>query len=189
MYDTSQFRKGLKIELDGVPYSIVEFQHVSPGKGSAFVRTRIKNLLRNTVIERTFKSGDKVDTPDMEQREVQFLYIDGDHFYFMDQSNFEQTVLDRSLLAEAADFLHENLVIQVLFHNSKAIAVELPNSVILKIVETDPGLKGDTVSGATKIAMLESGGKISVPLHLKEGEFVKVDTREGTYIEKVNARV
>lgn len=188
MYDTSQFKRGLKIELEGIPYSIVEFQHVSPGKGSAFVRTRIKNLIRNTVIERTFKSGDKVGKPDMEQREVQFLYVDGDHFYFMDQTNYEQTVLDRSLLAESADFLHENLVIQVLFHNSKAIGVELPNSVVLKIIETDPGFKGDTVSGATKVAKLESGAKINVPLHLKEGEYVKVDTREGTYIEKVNAR-
>jgi elongation factor P len=188
MYDTSQFKKGLKIELEGIPYSIVEFQHVSPGKGSAFVRTRLKHLIRNTVIERTFKSGDKVDKPDMEQREVQYLYKDGDHFYFMDQTNFEQTVLDGSLLAESANYLHENLVIQVLFHNSRAIGVELPNSVVLQIVETDPGFKGDTVSGAQKIAKLESGGKVSVPLHLKEGEFVKVDTREGTYIEKVNAR-
>ncbi len=186
MYDTSQFRKGLKIEIEGVPYSIVEFQHVSPGKGSAFVRTRIKNLLRNTVVEKTFKSGDKVDTPDLEQKEVQYLYVDGDHFYFMDQSNYEQFVIDGSVLADNRNYLHENLVIQVLYHNGRAIATELPNSVVLQIVETQPGIKGDTVSGATKSAKLNSGLVVNVPLHLKEGDNVKVDTREGTYIEKVN---
>lgn len=188
MYDTTQFKKGLKIEIEGIPYSIVDYQYVSPGKGSAFVRTRIKNLLRNTVIERTFKSGDKVDKPDLEQIEVQYLYQDGDHFYFMNQTNFEQSVLDRSVLGDSAGYLHENLVIQVLYHNGRAIAAELPNSVVLKIVETDPGFKGDTVSGATKTAKLESGASVLVPLHVKEGEYIKVDTREGTYIEKVNSR-
>lgn len=186
MYDTTQFRKGLKIEMDGVPYSIVEFQFVSPGKGSAFVRTKLKNLLRGTVVEKTFKSGDKVDKPDMEQKEVQYLYVDGDHVYFMDQGNFEQFVVDASVLGENKNYLHENLVIQILFHNGKAIGSELPNSVVLQIVETQPGFKGDTVSGATKPAVLNSGLTIQVPLHMKEGDFVKVDTREGTYIEKVN---
>ncbi len=188
MYDTSQFKKGLKIEIEGVPYSIVEYQYVSPGKGSAFVRTKIKNLLRNTVIERTFKGGDKVDKPDLEQREMQYLYREEDHFYFMDQTNYEQTAIDGSVLADSVNYLHENLVIQVLFHNGRVIAAELPNSVILKIIETDPGLKGDTVSGATKSAKLESGGSVLVPLHVKEGEYIKIDTREGTYIEKVNGR-
>ena len=186
MYDTNQFRKGLKIELEGVPYSIVEFQFVSPGKGSAFVRTRLKNLLRGTVVEKTFKSGDKVDKPDLEQKEVQYLYADGDHYYFMDQTNFEQFVVDGSVLGDNKNYLHENLVIQVLYHNGKAIGTELPNSVVLQIVETNPGFKGDTVSGATKPAKLNSGLTVQVPLHLKEGDTVKVDTREGTYIEKVN---
>ena len=186
MYDTNQFKKGLKIEMEGIPYSIVEFQFVSPGKGSAFVRTRLKNLLRNTVVEKTFKSGDKVDKPDLEQKEVQFLYKDGDHVYFMDQSNYEQFVIDGSVLGDNLGFLHENLVIHILYHNGKAIGTELPNSVVLKIVDTNPGFKGDTVSGATKPAILESGLSVQVPLHLKEGEYVKVDTREGTYIEKVN---
>jgi elongation factor P len=188
MYDTSQFKKGLKIEIEGVPYSIVDYQFVSPGKGSAFVRTKIKNLLRNTVVEKTFKSGDKVDKPDLEMREAQYLYKEDTHYYFMDQTNFEQTAIDASLLGDSINYLHENIEVQILFYNGRPIAVELPNSVILQIVETEPGHKGDTVSGATKVAKLESGGTVNVPLHVKEGEFVKIDTREGSYIEKVSGR-
>jgi len=188
MYETSQFRKGLKIELDGVPFTIVDFQFVSPGKGGAFVRTKLKNLLKDTVIERTFKSGDKVDRPDLDLKEVQFLYKDESHYTFMDQSNYEQILLDTEVLGEAVNFIHENLVVQVLFHNGRAIGCELPNSVIMKIVETDPGFKGDTVSGATKNAKVETGHTVQVPLHLKEGDTIKIDTRDGKYIEKVNLK-
>lgn len=186
MYDTKQFRKGLKIELDGTPYAIVDFQHVSPGKGSAFTRTKLKNMLNNSVIERTFKSGDKVDKPDLELSEFQYMYREGDHFYFMNNANYEQIPLDAVVIGDGKDFLKENTVIQVLFHNGKAIGVELPTFVELKIVETEPGFKGDTATNAQKPAILETGAKISVPLFLKEGDLIKVDTRDYTYLEKVN---
>jgi elongation factor P len=186
MYDTNQFRKGLKIELDGVPFSIVDYQFVSPGKGSAFVRTKLKNLLNSNVIERTFKSGDKVDRPDLENHEFQYLYKDGEHFVFMNTANYEQVPLDASVVGDAKDFLKENLPIQILFFNGKAITLDLPTFVELKIIETEPGFKGDTATNTLKPAKVETGATIKVPLHLKEGEVIKVDTRDYTYIEKVN---
>ncbi len=186
MYVTNQFRKGLKIELDGIPYNIVDFQFVSPGKGGAFVRTKLKNLFNGNVIERTFKSGDKVDKPDLAMHEFQYLYKDESYFHFMNQATYEQIVLDDKVLGGSKDFLQENIVIQILFHNEKPIGIELPTFVELKIIETDPGFKGDTVSNSTKPAKLETGASVQVPLHLKEGEVIKVDTRDYSYIEKVN---
>jgi elongation factor P len=185
MYATNQFRKHLKIELEGVPYSIVDFQFVSPGKGSAFVRTKLKNMLNGNVIERTFKSGDKVDKPDMEQLEYQYLYKDGEHFVFMNTSNYDQVPLDDKVIGDARDFLKENLAIQVLYHNSRPIAIELPTFVELKITATEPGFRGDTATNALKPATLETGCVIQVPMHLKEGEVIKVDTRDYSYVEKV----
>lgn len=186
MYVTNQFRKGLKIELEGIPFSIVDFQFVSPGKGGAFVRTKLKNMLNGNVIEKTFKSGDKVDKPDLEQHEFQYLYKEGDHFYFMNQANYEQVPLDAVVLGDGKDFLKEGIVAQVLFFNGKAIGVDLPTFVELKVVETDPGFKGDTVTGANKSATVETGAKVYVPLHIKEGDVIKVDTRDYSYSEKVN---
>ena len=186
MYDTKQFRKALKIEVDGIPYNIVDFQLVSPGKGGSFVRTKLKNMLNENVIERTFKTGDKVGRPDLQQLEFQYLYREGDHFYFMNQVNYEQVPLDGHIVATARDFLQENLVVQVLFFNGKAIGVELPTFVELKVVNTEPGFKGDTATGAQKPAKLETGVSINVPLHIKEGDVLKVDTRDYKYIEKVN---
>jgi len=186
MYDTNQFRKGLKIELDGTPFAIVDFQFVSPGKGGAFVRTKLKNMMSGNVIERTFKSGDKVDKPDLENIDFQFLYMDGEHFVFMNTANYEQVPLDASVLGDGKDFLKENSQIQVLFHNGRPIGVELPTFVELKIVETEPGFKGDTATNALKAAKMETGCTIRVPLHLKEGEIIKIDTRDRSYVEKVN---
>jgi elongation factor P len=186
MYDTKQFRKGLKIELEGVPYTIVDFQFVSPGKGSAFTRTKLKNMLNNNVIERTFKSGDKVDKPDLELHEFQYLYKEGEHYVFMNQANYEQVHLDAPVIGDGKDFLQENLVIQVLYFNGKPIGVELPTFVELKVTSTEPGFKGDTATGAQKPAVMETGVSISVPLHIKEGDVLKVDTRDYKYIEKVN---
>lgn len=186
MYDTKQFKKGLKIEVEGVPFNIVDFQLVSPGKGGSFVRTKMKNMINGSVLERTFKTGDKVGKPDLEQIEFQYLYREGDHFYFMNTANYEQMPLDRSVLGEAVDYLKENLVAQILFYNGKTIGVELPTFVELKVVETDPGFAGDTATGAQKPAKMESGVSVSVPLHIKEGDVLKVDTRDGRYIEKVN---
>ncbi len=187
MFDTRQFKKNLKIEVEGIPFNIVDFQHISPGKGSAFTRTKLKNMLNGAVIERTFKSGDKVGKPDLENSEFQFLYREGDHFYFMNQSTYDQVPIDGSTVGDAKDFLQENLVVQILFYNGKAIGIELPTFVQLKVVETEPGFKGDTASGAMKPAKLETGVSVQVPLFISEGDLLKIDTRDYSYIEKVKA--
>lgn len=186
MYDTKQFRKGLKIEVEGIPYNIVDFQLVSPGKGGSFVRTKLKNMLNDAVIERTFKTGDKVGRPDLEQLEFQYLYREGDHFYFMNVANYEQVPLDGHVIGEGQGFLKENLTVHVLFYNGKVIGLELPTFVELKVQATDPGFKGDTATNAQKPAVMETGCTVSVPLHIKEGDLLKIDTRDSTYIEKVN---
>jgi elongation factor P len=185
MIPTSEFRRGLKIEIDGEPFIIQEFQHVKPGKGGAFVRTRLKSLITGNVIDRTFKSGDKVDRPDMAEKEMQYLYQDGDSYYFMDNETYEQQFINVEQLRGAEAFLQENVQVTVLFHNQKPIAVELPNFVELTVTKTDPGFKGDTASGATKPATLETGATIQVPLFIKEGEKIRIDTRTGEYAERV----
>jgi elongation factor P len=183
--DTSEFRKGLKIEIDGDPYEIVEFQHVKPGKGSAFVRTTIRNLITGRVLEPTFKSGDKVGKPDLEERDMQYLYKEGEDYYFMDTKSYEQTFLGEKVLGEAKNFLKENINASVLFFNGKAIGVSLPNSVDLKVTQCDPGVRGDTVSGALKPATLETGYTVNVPLFINEGDILKIDTRDGKYLTRV----
>lgn len=185
-YATNQFRKGLKIEIDKVPYEIVDFQHVSPGKGRAFTRTKVKNMLNGNVTEKTITSGDKVDQANMEQVEMQFLYKDSAGYNFMNQSTFDQVVIQDEILGDSKDLLQENLVVQVLYYNDRPIAVDLPTFVVLKITETDPAFKGDTVTGGTKPAKLETGAVVQVPFHLKEGDLIKVDTREVSYVEKAN---
>jgi elongation factor P len=184
--DTSEFRKGLKIEVDGEPFEIIEFQHVKPGKGSAFVRTSIKSLLSGRLLQPTFKSGDKVGKPDIEERTMQFLYRQGDDYYFMDTRNYEQTFLGEKVLGESKGFLKENLEASVLFYNGKALGVSLPNSVDLKVTKCDPGIRGDTVSGASKPAVLETGYVVNVPLFINEGDVLKIDTRDGKYLTRVS---
>ncbi|HEX8704516.1 MAG TPA: elongation factor P [Myxococcaceae bacterium] len=183
--DTSEFRKGLKIEMDGEPYEIVEFQHVKPGKGSAFVRTTIRSLLSGRVLQPTLKSGEKVGKPDIEEKDMQYLYVQGDDFYFMDTRNYEQTFLSEKVLGENKNFLKENINVSVLFYNGKAIGVTLPNSVDLKVTKCDPGVRGDTVSGAMKPATLETGYTVNVPLFINEGDVLKIDTRDGKYLTRV----
>lgn len=183
--DTSEFRKGLKIEIDGEPYEIVEFQHVKPGKGSAFVRTTIRSLLTGRVLQPTLKSGEKVGKPDIEDKEMQYLYLQGEDYYFMDTKNYEQTFLSEKVLGEAKNFLKENINVSVLFYNGKAIGVTLPNSVDLKVTQCDPGVRGDTVSGAMKPAKLETGYTVNVPLFINEGDVLKIDTRDGKYLTRV----
>jgi elongation factor P len=183
--DTSEFRKGLKIEIDGEPFEIIDFQHVKPGKGSAFVRTSIKSLLTGRQLQPTLKSGDKVGKPDIEEREMQFLYVQGAEFYFMDTKSFEQTFLTEDVLGEAKNFLKENINASILFYNGKAIGVSLPNSVDLKVIKCDPGVRGDTVSGALKPAELETGYTVNVPLFINEGDVLKIDTRDGKYLTRV----
>lgn len=184
MYSTSEFKKGLKIELDGVPYAIVEFLHVKPGKGGAFVRTKIKNLLTGKVLDQTFRSGEKVKRPDLVEREMQFLYREGDSFYLMDNENYEQLALTADQLGDAVVFLTENLNVKVLIFNQQPVTAELPNFVELTVAQTEPGVKGDTASGGSKPATLETGTVIQVPLFINEGDRLKVDTRSGSYIER-----
>lgn len=186
MYATNQFRKGLKVEIEGIPYEIIDFQHVSPGKGRAFTRTKLKNMLNQNVIERTITSGDKVDRANTEQIEAQYLYHDAEGYHFMNQANYEQLVMSTEQLGDAKDFLQENLVINIMFFNERPIGVDLPTFVSLKVVETDPAFKGDTVTGGTKPAKMETGAIVQVPFHIKEGDVLKIDTREYKYVEKVN---
>jgi elongation factor P len=185
MYSTTDFRKGLKIEIDGEPYLIVDFQHVKPGKGGAFVRTRLKSLVSGNVIDQTFRSGDRVDKPDLEEREMQFLYEAEGEFHFMDTQTFEQLFLTADQLGESKDYLKENLVIKALFHNKRPIGIEVPMFVELKVVRADPGVRGDTATGATKPVTLESGAVIQVPLFVEEGDMLRIDTRTRGYITRV----
>mgnify|MGYP001077014502 CR=1 FL=1 len=185
MYSTTDFRKGLKIEIEGEPYIIVDFQHVKPGKGGAFVRTRLKSLVTGNVIDQTFRSGDRVDKPDLQEREMQFLYETGGEYHFMDVNTFEQLFLTADQLGESKDFLKENLVIKALFHNQRPIGIEAPMFVDLKVVKSEPGVRGDTATGATKPAWLESGAVIQVPLFVEEGDTVRLDTRTREYITRV----
>jgi len=185
MYSTTDFRKGLKIEIDGEPYVIVDFQHVKPGKGGAFVRTRLKSLVSGNVIDQTFRSGDRVDKPDLEEREMQFLYEAEGEFHFMDTQTFEQLFLTADQLGESKDYLKENLVIKALFHNKRPIGIEVPMFVELKVVRADPGVRGDTATGATKPVTLESGAVIQVPLFVEEGDTLRIDTRTRGYITRV----
>ena len=184
MYTTTDFRNGLKIEFEGDPYVIVYFQHVKPGKGGAFVRTKLKNLKTGSVLEHTFRSGDKVSKPDLEERGMQFLYREGNAFHFMDTGSYEQIYLDEDHMGDAANYMIENLAVKILFFRGEPIGIDLPIFIALAISETEPGVRGDTVSGATKQAKLQSGAIVQVTLFLNEGDRVKVDTRTGTYIER-----
>ena len=185
MYSTAEFKKGLKVEMDGVPYTIVDFQHVKPGKGGAFVRTKLKSLLTGRVLDQTFRSGEKVKKPDLMEREMQFLYQEGDRFCMMDNENYEQIMLTEEQVGEARLYLIDNLDVKVLFFNQQPVGVEIPLFVELAVAQTEPGVKGDTAAGGTKPATLESGAAIQVPLFINEGDRVKVDTRTGSYIERV----
>jgi elongation factor P len=188
MLTTKDFRKNLKIEIDGVPYVIIDAQHVKPGKGVAFVKTRIKSLLDGRVLDETFRSGDKVDAPNLESRQMQYLYQDDTHYVFMDNDTYEQIRLNRGALEEVLDYMKDNLEVEVLFHNGKPISVDVPTFVELVVTETEPGFAGDTAQGATKSATLETGLTVDVPLYMETGEVVKVDTRSGEFVERVKQK-
>ena len=186
MYQTTDFRKGLKIELEKKPYLIVDFQHVNPGKGSAFVRTRLKNLETGQVIERTFKAGvDTAEQPDVDEREMEYMYSDPEGYNFMDQSTYETINLSKDQVGDNALYLQEGIKLSVLYYNERPISLDLPNFVSLCVKQTDPGLKGDTASGGLKKAVMDTGLQINVPLFIKEGERLKIDTRTGEYVERV----
>ncbi|MGC4122293.1 MAG: elongation factor P [Myxococcales bacterium] len=184
MVDTSEFRNGLKIEIDNEPFEIVYFQHVKPGKGSAFVRTKIRSLLSGRTLEYNYKSGEKFIRAEIEEKEMQFLYVQTEDFYFMDQKTYDQTFLSKDQLGEARNFLKENLIVSILFYKGKAVAVTPPNTVELRVSKCDPGVRGDTVSGAQKPATLETGYTLQVPLFINEGDIIRVDTRSGEYLTR-----
>lgn len=186
VFATNQFRKGLKLEIEGVPYQIVDFQHVSPGKGAAFTRTKLRNLLTTNVVEKTFRSGDKVEGANIEIKEMQYLYKDAEGYHFMNTANYEQVALTPERLADNVGFLQEQLQINVMYYNERPIGVELPTFVNLKVTETAPGVRGDTATGGSKSATLETGASVQVPFHISEGDILKIDTRDGSYVEKVN---
>ncbi|HCW52030.1 MAG TPA: elongation factor P [Clostridiales bacterium] len=185
MISTNDFKTGVTVELDGEVWQVIEFQHVKPGKGSAFVRSKLKNLETGAVVERTFRAGEKLRRAHLDRREVQYLYSSGDEYVFMDTETYEQLSLTEEQLGDGKLYLVENMNIYVVSHEGRLIGVEMPNSVELKVVETDPGLRGDTASGGTKPARLETGLVVQVPLFIEEGDVVRVDTRTGLYIERV----
>jgi len=185
VFDTSSFRNGLKIEYDGDPCEIVTCQHVKPGKGVAFVKTRLKNLRTGSTVDVNFRSGDKVGKPDIEVKDMTYLYKDGDLHYFMDISSYEQKPITAEQLGSKIDYIKENMQVEVLFYKGNALSLELPLKVELKITKSDPGVRGDTAQGATKPATLETGLVVQVPLFVEEGEVIRVDTRNGNYLERV----
>ncbi|GIL16548.1 MAG: elongation factor P 2 [Oligoflexia bacterium] len=186
MYENADFKKGLKIMVEGSPYAILDFQHVKPGKGNQFTRTKMRNLLTGQLLERTFKSGERFEVPDVMNKEMSFLYKDDTGYTFMDKESYEQVIMTENQLGEAKNFLTENLDVVILFYNERPVTVDVPKAVNLKVAQTDPGMKGDTVSGATKPATMESGLVVRVPLHINEGDVLRIDTSTGEYVERVN---
>ena len=185
MYDTSNFKKGLKIEIDEKPFEIIDFLHVKPGKGGAFVRTKLRNMLNGRVVDRTFRSGEKVGKADLQERQMQYLYKEADNYCLMDNKTYEQIFLSQEQIGENRLFLVENETVQVLLLDEKPIGVELPIFVELSVADTSPGVKGDTASKVTKPATLETGAVMPVPIFINVGDKIKVDTRTGSYVERV----
>ena len=181
---SNDFRNGVTIEIDGQVFSVIEFQHVKPGKGSAFVRTKLRNVKTGAVVERTFNAGEKMPRAHVERHEMQYLYANGDEYSFMDTETFEQVSLTATELGDALHFLKENMNIALLQFQGTTIGVDLPNSVELEVVETDPGLRGDTATGGTKPAKLETGYVVRVPLFIENGDKLIIDTRSGEYLSR-----
>ena len=184
MVSTSDFKTGLTVEIDGDPFQVVEFQHVKPGKGAAFVRAKLRNLRSGSTTERTFRAGEKVEKAQIERKVMQYLYNDGDGYVFMDNETFEQGSIPLEKLDGAEKYLKENMDCDVAYFHGEIIALDVPNSVILEVVETEPGIKGDTASGGSKPAKLETGLVVQVPFFFFFLEKIKVDTRTGLYVER-----
>lgn len=185
MISAGEFRNGITFEADGNVFQIVEFQHVKPGKGAAFVRTKLKNVITGAVVEKTFRPTEKFEKAHIDRKDFQYLYADGDLFYFMDQESYEQIPLSSEQLGDSLKFVKENEVVKILSYKGNVFGVEPPNFVELVITETEPGFKGDTAQGATKPATLETGATVNVPLFIDQGETIRVDTRTGEYMERV----
>lgn len=185
MITTAEFRNGSRLLVEGDPFYIVEFQHVKPGKGGAFVRTKLKSYKTGNVLDRTFRSGERFEEPDLEERDMQFLYATGDSYTFMDTETYEQFTYEKRQLGSNADLLKENMVSTILVYEHRPIAVELPIFIELKVVDAEPGVRGDTASGGNKPAKVETGATIKVPLYLEVGETIKIDTRTREFVERV----
>jgi len=183
--DTSDIKKNLKMMVDGVPYVVADFQFVKPGKGQAFTRCKLKNLETGQVLEKTFKSGEKIEKADIEQRAMQYIYPDGTNFVFMDPNSGAQMFVPGDKMEEEQKWLADGMTVEVTLLEGQAIGVELPAHVELEITQSDPGIKGDTASGATKPATMSTGAVVQVPLFIEEGEWIKIDTRTGSYLERV----
>lgn len=184
-YLMGDLKKGLKIELEGIPYRIVEYQHVKPGKGAAFVRVKMKSFLDGRVLEKTFHAGDKCEEPNLQECSMQFLYHDGDSFQFMDNESYEQIGLNEDQVGDNVKWIIDGMSVGILFHNGKAISVSVPQSVELKVAETPPNFKGDTTSAGKKPATLETGAVVQVPYHILEGDIIRINTETGEYLDKV----
>jgi elongation factor P len=185
MIGTNQFKNGMTIILNGGIYSIVNFQHVKPGKGGAFVRTKLKNIKSESLIDKTFRAGEKVEQAYLEEKKMQFLYRHGGFYHFMDQQHFEEMALSKEQLSNKVRFLKENMVLSIAVCNGKIVDINLPNFVELEIKHTEPGLRANTVKAATKQAALETGAQIEVPLFVNKGDVIKIDTRSGRYVSRV----
>ena len=185
MISAGDFRNGITFELDGNVFQIIQFQHVKPGKGAAFVRTKIKNVITGGVIEKTFNPTDKMPKAHIERKDMEYLYNDGELYYFMDTETYEQLPLDTNILESALPFLKENMTDKVLSYKGSVFGVEPPNFVELEVTETEPGFKGDTATGATKPATVETGATVYVPLFVEIGNKIRIDTRTGEYMERV----
>lgn len=182
MISSNDFRVGVTIELDGAVWRVVEFLHVKPGKGSAFVRTKLKNAQTGSVVEKTFRAGETVPQATLEKRSMQHTYKEGEQYVFMDMETFEEVNLTPQQLGNRVNFLKEEMEVNILFWNGQVLEVELPTSIILEVTQTDPGVKGDTATGGTKPAIVETGAQVMVPLFISIGERIKVDTRDGSYM-------
>jgi elongation factor P len=186
MISSNDFRTGVTVEMDGYVWRVVEFLHVKPGKGSAFVRTKLKNVQTGNTIEKTFRAGETVPQANLEKRSMQYTYKDGEEFVFMDMQTYEETRMSSDHLGDRINFLKEEMEVNVIFWDEKVLEIELPTSVVLEITETDPGVKGDTATGGTKPAIVETGAQVMVPLFIAIGEKIKVDTRDGSYLGREN---
>lgn len=185
MISTNDFRTGLTIELEGDVWQVVEFMHVKPGKGSAFVRSKLKNIRTGAVVERTFRAGEKVPRGRVDRRQMQYLYSEGDNYVFMDTENYEQLTLSREQIGSALKWMKEEMSMTVMLFQGNVIGVEPPNFVELEVIETDPGIRGDTASGGGKPAKVETGAVVNVPLFINVGDKIRIDTRNETYLERV----
>ena len=184
MVTAGEFRKGMTIEIDGQVWMIVDFQHVKPGKGAAFVRTKIKNVMTGNVLERTFSPTEKFPKAMVEKKDMQYLYSDGDLYYFMDTETYDQLPLNHDKVEEALPYMIENMIVTIKFFNGEAFSVEPPNFVVLEVTDTEPGFKGDTATAGNKPAIVQTGAKIMVPLFVNTGDSIRIDTRTGEYMER-----